>query len=133
MKDLGELIKNITVEPETGLNERIFKSINKKEKDLYQLKLVTFTIIGLSSLATLIPVIKIIINDFNNSGLYEYSSLIFSNTESILTLGKEYILIIAESMPILSITLTLSVLFIFILSIKKIVEQININQIRLAI
>ncbi len=133
MKDLGELIKNITVEPETGLNERIFKSINKKEKDLYQLKLVTFTIIGLSSLATLIPVIKILINDFNNSGLYEYSSLIFSNTESILTLGKEYILIIAESMPILSITLTLSVLFIFILSIKKIVEQININQIRLAI
>ena len=133
MKDLGELIKNIAVEPETGINERIFKSITKKERQLYQLKLATFSVIGISSLATLVPIIKILINDFTNSGLYEYSSLIFSNTESMFTLGKEYLLIIAESMPILSITLTLSVLFIFILSIKKIVEQININQIRLAI
>jgi hypothetical protein len=76
----------------------------------------------------LVPTFKILLADLTRSGFYEYFSLLFSDTGSIISYWKEFTFSIAESLPIISIISVLSLLFVCFLSLKYLIKQINKNQ-----
>ena len=110
------------------LAENVWNTIVAREKRNTQTKFWAFFSLGATSLAGLVPVFKVLSNDLSQSGFYEYSSLIFSDTGLMLSYWKELSFSLAESLPIMSIVFTLSLLFIVFLSIKYVLKQIINNQ-----
>ena len=110
------------------LAENVWNTIVAREKRNTQTKFWAFFSLGATSLAGLVPVFKVLSNDLSQSGFYEYSSLIFSDTGLMLSYWKELSFSLAESLPIMSIVFTLSLLFVIFLSIKYVLKQIINNQ-----
>lgn len=124
---LVEAFHKIKYEPDASLAENVWRTIILRNKHTVQLKLWAFAATGIASLIGLVPAFKILSNDLAQSGFYEYFSLIFSNGGSILFYWKELVFSLAESLPTMSIILTLSLIFILILSLKNLTKQIINN------
>lgn len=124
---LTKIFQKARHESDPGLASGIWLTITMREKRMARYKLWAFALTGLASFEGLVPAFKILLGDFARSGFYEYFSLIFSNSGSILSYWKEFVFSLAESLPTMSIILTLSLVFILILSLKNLTKQINNN------
>lgn len=129
---LVEAFHKIKYEPDASLAENVWRTIILRNKRTAQLKLWAFAATGIASLIGLVPAFKILSNDLSQSGFYEYFSLIFSDSGSIISYWKEFILSLAESLPIASIIFTLSLIFVFFLSLRYAMKQINKVQLSLS-
>lgn len=125
-KKLTKIFSLVKHQPETNLAEDIWKDIIIKERRNTRLRLWVFSIIGSISLVGFVSVAKIMIADFAQSGFYEYFSLIFS--KNAISLWKEIALSLAQSLPVVSITFSLTIIFIFFLSLKYVLKEINKSQ-----
>lgn len=124
-KELRDVLDNSRYVPDPGLSNDIWENIVFRENRKIRLKLWTFAFIGFSSLAGLFPVIKTLLNDLSKSGFYEYMSLAFSNNGALTNYWKDFLLLLGESMPSISILFSLFLVFIFLLSVKFTVKQIS--------
>lgn len=129
-KELTKLFHKAKYKENQNLSNNIWSVVTTRNKRITRIKLWAFSFIGFASLAGLIPAWRVLSNDLTQSGLYDYLSLVFSNNGSVLSYWKELTLSIAESLPTMSIVLSLSLVFIFFLSFKYAVKQI-IKPIRL--
>jgi len=84
--------------------------------------------VGILSLVGLVPAFKILSSDLAHSGFYEYLSLTFEGGGVIISYWKELSLSIVESIPVMSTLLTLSLLFVCLLSLKYLTRQIIRNK-----
>ncbi|KKR42196.1 MAG: hypothetical protein UU10_C0014G0010 [Parcubacteria group bacterium GW2011_GWF1_40_6] len=109
------------------LAQNVWNTIVAREKRNTQIKFWAFSSLGFTSLASLVPVFKILLNDLTQSGFYEYASLAFSDTSLVLSAWKEFAFSLVESLPIMSMIFTLSLLFTIFLSIKYVFKQIINN------
>jgi hypothetical protein len=128
---LTKIFQKAKYEENFNLSKDIWITIIKREKRNTQIKLWVFTSIGITSLGGLVPAFKILSNDLAQSGFFEYLSLAFSDSGLILSIWREFVFSLAESLPILSIIFTLSLIFIFFLSLKYMMKQIFGNQLLL--
>jgi hypothetical protein len=102
---LSSYLNNI--EPEGSLEKRIIDSIKERENNLMKMKTWSF---GMGSLISFVLVFYsgfFLYNSFTQSGFYHYFSLIFSGDTVVLSYWKELLLSLAESVPILSISMLL--------------------------
>lgn len=129
---LTKIFARAKYEPERGLEQNVWNTIVKRNKKITQIKLWVFSLTGAASFVGIIPAFKIMLADLTQSGFYEYMSLAFSNSNVVLSYSKELLLSISESLPATSIALSLSLMFIFFLSLKYIAKQI-INNSRLSL
>jgi hypothetical protein len=130
---LTKILKSASYKPTSSLNEDIWCTIVKRNKYIARLKLILFSIIGAISIAGLIPAIKALSSDVSASGLFDYLSLAFSSGSSVFSYWKEFSLSIVESLPLMSIMLSLTFLFILCISIKHILRQIIKNQLSISL
>jgi len=130
-KNLREVFSRVNLKPNAGLADNIWNSIVMREKRIAKLKLGLFSLIGMLSLVGAVPVFKTLITDFTQSGFYEYFSLIFSDSGLILSIWREFVFSLIESLPVLSIILSLTLIFIFFLSLKYAMKQIGRGQLLL--
>jgi len=128
---LAKAFQAIRYEINSDLSENIWQAIVLRDRHIARIKLWAFSIIGLVSFIGLIPVLKIMLSDLTQSGFYEYLSLIFSSG-SIITYWKDFLLLIAESLPVISIISSLTLIFIFFLSIRYALKQIIKGQLMLS-
>jgi len=115
----------LSIEPSLGLKEKIIYRIEKETK---QKALFAFVFGGLTSLTSVLAMVYslvLIVKDYYISGLSEYVSLIFSDSSTILSFWKEFIFSVVESLPFLTMTLTLFSLWIFVWSIKYIFSNLR--------
>ncbi len=131
-KELIKVFHKAKYEEGSGLALNIWQKIVMRDRRIARLKLWAFSSIGLVSLIGLIPAGKSLFNDLGQSGLYEYFSLLFSSGNSIFSYWKELALSIAESLPIMSIILSLTLVFILFLSFKYASRQIIKGQLLLS-
>ncbi|MBU0612228.1 hypothetical protein KKA39_01090 [Patescibacteria group bacterium] len=117
-------LQKIKYQPEKELTEHIFRKIDLLNRDKVNLGVYLFPVIGIISLIGFIPIFKILISDFTQSGFYEYVSLAFS-IEAISVSWKELAYSVAESLPTTSLILSLSIIFIFLLSLRLTLKQIT--------
>ncbi|MFA6585968.1 MAG: hypothetical protein WCS86_02285 [Candidatus Paceibacterota bacterium] len=126
-KELSKAFKNARYKEKSGLSLNVWNNILLRNKRIAYIKLWAFSSIGVASLIGLFPAWQILSNDLTQSGFYEYLSLIFSNGSSITSYWQELSLSIIESLPTMSIVLSLSLIFIILMSIKYIAKQIINN------
>jgi len=134
---LTKIFQKVKYESNINLAENVWQAIVLHDKCIVRVKLWAFSIIGFASLVGLMPAFKALSSDFVQSGFYEYFSLIFSDSGLILSYWKELFFSLAESLPTISIILTLSLLFICFLSLRYLMKQISkgrlINSVALSI
>ena len=125
---LIKIFREAKYEPESDLKQAVWSMIVAREKRATQFKLWAYGFVGTASFAGLIPAFKILFTDLAHSGFYEYFSLIFSDTGSIFSYWKELTFSITESLPVVSIIFTLSLLFVCFLSARYLIKQIIRNE-----
>jgi hypothetical protein len=125
-KDLNSLFKKITFEPNLSLKDRVFEAINiRKKKNAHQKTLIYLG----SSLVFLVGSIfsfQFLIRGLKSFGFFEYVSLIFSDGSALSLIWKDYLLTLVDSLPVVSLGLSLFLLFLLFVSIKK-VSYYNYN------
>ena len=128
---MEENIKNCfqkaKLESNQELKDKIWQKITLRNKRIVSFKIASFSFLGLISISALVPMFQILVNDFTQSGFYEYLSLAFSSGGMFSTYWKEFAYSIAESLPIMSIVFSLALLFVFFLSLRYVLKQIINN------
>jgi len=112
----------------SNLVENVWQAIVLRDRCIVRVKLWAFSVIGIFSLAGLAPALKTLSTDLAQSGFYEYFSLVFSDSGLILSVWKEFTFSLVESLPVLSIIFTLSLIFVFFLSLRYMAKQIINNR-----
>jgi hypothetical protein len=125
---LTKIFKNAKYEPDQKLAFSIWSILITKDKKTTQIKMWSLSSILFVSLIGLVPAFQMLISDLAHSGFYEYFSLIFSDGGSMLAYWKELSLSLAQSIPVMSIVLTLSLFFVCFLSLKYLLKQISKDQ-----
>jgi predicted nucleic acid-binding Zn ribbon protein len=116
--DTESLMISKDIVPPANLETEVFEKIEGVlEKENRRKKVFGFSFFFIFVCA-LIPVIIYMIVELQQSGLYNYSSLLFSDTGIIAGNAREFILSITDLIPFIPITIVLSVIFLLLLSIK---------------
>lgn len=126
-KELTKIFHKAKYEEEHDLAENVWSKLVARNKKIIRIKLWVFSVIGLTSLAGLIPAWNMLTSNLSQSGFYEYVSLAFSSTDSLISYWKEFVFSIAESLPTMSIAISLSLVFVFFLSFRYVIKQIINN------
>jgi hypothetical protein len=127
-ENLKRALKKAKYEPLAELKDKIWRKIVTRDKRIAYLKLISFSSVGIVSLMGFIPMWKMLANDFTQSGFYEYLSLALSKGGIFSSFWKEFIFTLAESLPTMSIVFSLTLVFIFLLSLRYVVKQIINNR-----
>jgi len=128
---LTKAFQKIKYSADSDLPENIWQFIVRREKHLTLIKLWSFVAMGIFSFIGLIPVFVMLLSDLKRSGFYEYFSLTFSSSGSLIAYWKDFILLLGESLPVVSLIATLTLIFIFFLSLKYTMRQIIKGQLSL--
>lgn len=126
-KKLIKVFQKARYEEKPDLALNVWHSLVIRNKRITRLKLWAFSFVGFTSLVGLIPAWRILSSDLAQSGFYEYLSLIFSSGNSFFSYWKEFLFSVAESLPTMSIILSLSLIFTLFLSLRYIAKQIIIR------
>lgn len=116
---LQRLFKQAKYQPESRLSGDIWRVINIKERRASLLKSWSYGFVGVMSFAFLIPTIFNLIEQFAQSGFYQYLSLAFSDLGSISLYWKEFMSSLVEAIPATSLMLTFILFFILLISFKR--------------
>jgi hypothetical protein len=130
---LIKIFQKAKYEPDYDLTRIVWSTIIIRDKRNSRFKLWIFSFVGFASLVEMVPTFKILFTDLTRSGFYEYFSLIFSDTGSIISYWKEFVFSLAESLPVFSIISALSLLFICFLSLRYLMKQIGKEQLILSL
>ncbi len=111
------------INPPEYLSGRILAKIELHKKRVARVKFFVFQAAGLLSLAIAAVSFKFALDDFYRSGFYNYISLIFSDGGIVITYWKDFIMLLAESVPLLWFTAFLAAIFALLESIKNIIKN----------
>jgi len=113
------------MEPPIGLLEKIIKRIHKEERFLAFKKLFIFSVMFVVSVIGLVPSFKILSSDFNSSGFFQFSSLIFSDFSSVLIYWQSFAMILLETIPAISLAIFLTMLLALLQSTILLTKNIK--------
>ena len=112
--------------PPKGLLEKVLKRIHREERILVLRRIFIFSVTLAGSLIGLIPSFKMLLSDFSRSGFINFFSLMFSDFSTVATYWQNFMMILLESLPAVSLALFLSNLLIFLQSAKSLTKNIKI-------
>jgi hypothetical protein len=111
------------VEPPKGLEEQIFNFIGKEEKRLAKIRTWAFGGGTAVSFGFSLWAVIYLIKDFNQTGFWQYFSLIFSENGVMLTYWRELSFSLAESLPITSLIIFLIAIAFLIWSSANVLRK----------
>ncbi|MDD3284751.1 MAG: hypothetical protein PHZ07_04110 [Patescibacteria group bacterium] len=125
-KNINKLFSNLEVfEPNTDLYKKILTNVNSKQKAFARRRFFIFLFLFLGSLIALIPVIKLLYLDFLQSGFFQFFLLIFSDSKVVVKYWQSFVLILLESLPIISVIMFFGVVFVLLESIRFLSKDIR--------
>jgi len=108
-------------------NEVIWRAIITENQRIARIKLWIFSVAMLVFVSVLIPVFGVLSKNLSQSGFYQYFSLIFSDLGILISHWREFGLLLAESLPTMTVITFMLAIFIFFLLLKYIFRQIIIR------
>lgn len=114
------------IDPPEYLSGRILAQIGTHKKRIARIKFFLFECAGLVSLAIALASFKFAIDDLSQSGFSNYASLIFSDLNMVVAYWKDFVMLLAESAPLLWLTAFLASIFVMLESIKNALKNKNI-------
>ena len=127
-KDFEQLFDHFELpQPPAGLLERIINRI-QTERNLLTVKrrLVIFSVGFIGSIAAFVPVFKMVYQGFAESGFMQFLSLLFSDTGVVLSYFGNFLSSLLEALPITGLLAFLTVLLIFLESLKLLAKNLKI-------
>ena len=111
-QNIQKLFKQASYQPESRLSGDVLCFIESKSSRRIKLKRLVYLSASALSLSGSVISIVSLIDKLGRAGFYDYFSLAFSDSGVVASYWKEYILTIADSLPVVSIILSFSLLFI---------------------
>jgi hypothetical protein len=125
-KKLDKLFSNLEVfEPEANLYNKILLNINRKQRAFVRRRFFVFLFLFLGSMIALVPTIKLLYTDFLQSGFIQFFSLIFSDSQAISIYWKNFVLVLLESLPIISTIMFFGIIFVLLESLRFLSHDIK--------
>ena len=126
-KNHGEMFRNLAhVEPPRGLAESIVARIMRERRRGAQMRIFFLAASACVSCAVFVPALQEAGREFSQSGFYQYFSLAFSDGSALFASWKEFSLLLAESLPLMGITLVLAALFVLLASIRLMARDMRV-------
>ena len=122
---LSEILKQTNHEPKDDLGDRIWYTIQQTKERERKIRLWSFTALSLISFIALIPSFNHLSNQFTQTSFFAYFKMMFSDSSFILQSGKEFLLLLGESLPVMSIVLFLGTVLIFFGSLRITVRKMR--------
>ena len=124
-------------QPADDANERIIAivMVRIQKRRITHARLVAWTngTIAILSLAAIAPAVGYLMNSANQSGFFEYSSLLISDTSTVMHSWSTFAISIADSAPIVGIIAVIATIFILAASARSLVKSMAILSMRHAI
>ncbi len=124
-ENLRKVFKQSKIEPESQLPNNIWNVIQSKNSIISKWKTLEYLSLGILSLFGSIFSIRSLIEQFRALGFFDYLSLIYSDVGVIATYWREYVLILADSLPTTSLMISLLLLFLLFNSLRHISYLFN--------
>ena len=122
-QNLQKLFKNASYHPESRLSGDILSTILTKSTQITKWKRFGYLSLSILSLSGSVLSIKVLIEQAGRLGFFRYLSLAFSDSGVIALYWKEYVLSLADSLPIASLGVSLFLLFVLFVSIQRASHQ----------
>lgn len=106
--------------PKCRLSDDVWFLIKHRDDKRIKNRTILYSIFGILSLFAFAFFVVILVEQFKNSGFFEYLSLLLSDGALLLTYWKEFLFSLIESIPVMNLSLSFLMLFVFFFSIKKI-------------
>jgi len=116
----------IILEPPSGLLEKILKRIGRERRILALERVAVFSVVFLISVASFIPVSKMLWQDFSGSGFIYFLSLIFTDFSIVMVYWQNFTLQLLQTLPAISLALFLVVALAFLQSIRSLTKDFKI-------
>ena len=113
------------VEPSDKLKTTILKTIKREEIKRSVYRLVFSSVLSLASIIIAFVYMVNIFNDFNQSGISEYLSLIYSDGALLMNYWQIYVMSIVESLPIIPITILVASVWVFVWSANTMMTNLK--------
>lgn len=118
-QDLQKIFKQAKYHPEGRLSGDVWATIELRNAHIAKWKKYSYMSLSVLSLFGSVFSIKSLIARSTQLGFFEYLSLAFSDSGVIAKYWREYTLSLADSLPVASLAITLFLLFVLFVSIKR--------------
>lgn len=112
-------------EPPEGLFEQIMRRVHKEERLLAVKRMIVFSLGLIGSAIAFFPALQTMRGVFAESGFMEFFSLLFSDAGLVMTYWQNFIMTLLESLPVISLSIFLAVIFVFLESFKFLAMDIK--------
>ena len=113
------------IEPDQRLFYLIISRISLAEQRTARIRLAILSFVSLASFVAIFPLFQHTSSQLAQSGFSQYFSLIFSDGAIISIYWKEFMISLAESIPLLSVTAILVSVFALLVSLKSAIKNIH--------
>jgi hypothetical protein len=109
------------------LFEKIICRIQKEKRMLNLKRRLAFFSVGLlGSITAFIPTFHLVQHGLAESGFIKFFSLLFSDIRTVMSYWQNFVFALLESLPIVSIAALLATIFVFLESVKFLVQDIRV-------
>jgi hypothetical protein len=116
--ELKKILTEGGYRPGNELSERIYQVIISRRNRALRIRFWSYASAGVIAFAGLVPAFQKLGSDFASSGFGQYFSLVFSGNGALASSGKELLLSLIDSLPVMSIVLCLVLIFMFLGSLR---------------
>ena len=120
---LHNLVQSLEQSPANGLEQRIVLRIEQYRRRVRLVQTWTYGTLAVLSVGAMVPAVMSLLSSLSQSGFYQYVSLAFSDGGTVWTLGKDFAYLVAESLPLTTIALSLALVAVLIWSAGKIINR----------
>ncbi len=126
-QDFEKLFSHLNpAEPPSGLFEKTMSRI-REEQRVFAIKqrVAVFSVIMMASIAAFIPAFKLFQTDLSESGFLQFFSLALSDFGVVITYWHSFVMSLLETIPAVSLSMLLAVIFVFLGSFKLWIKDIK--------
>ncbi|MFA5076107.1 MAG: hypothetical protein WC480_01680 [Patescibacteria group bacterium] len=119
-KDYEKLFAHLeSIEPPANLLDKIMRRISSKHSlAAIKWRLAIVSVAVISSIIALVPASKMVQTSLAESGFLQFFSLLFSDFQVVTAYWQSFTLSLLETLPIISLTVLLVVVLVFLESLK---------------
>lgn len=120
---LSRIFKKASHQTPTGLSEQVWLHVSLSMARKARARLYWSLAASCVSLAGLFPMLRELSVELGNSGVSEYVATAFSSQSTFVLYWKEIMYSIIDVLPTTSILLSLALVFIFLVYIRRVVRE----------
>jgi hypothetical protein len=113
------------VSPRSGLLQQVLFAVQEKQRMSRLWRFRTAVVLGIASIAALVPAGIALADAFATSHFGAYASLVFSDSAVAVSYWKEIGLSLLESLPVMTLAITLALVGLLLYSVRAMVRALH--------